>query len=124
MSAALDETAALFFLQGPVDRLQVIDSEGLLGAINSLTSFRKGVDSHSFFDITNVLPVGGESGTQVRSRQHGESWKRRKLETARAGSGKRVSEGLFSELLVEANMRCSEAKNRSPEALTDLPGWW
>ena len=86
MSAALDETAALFFLQGPVDRLQLIDSEGLLGAINPLTSFPKSVDSHSFFDITNVFPVGGESGTQVRSRQHGESWKRRKLEAARGST--------------------------------------
>jgi hypothetical protein len=86
-----------------VDRPQVIDSKNVLAAIISLTSFQMSVDSQSFFDITDVFPVGGESGTQVRSRPYGASWKRQE--------GQR---GSISELLVEANMRCSEAKIEAP----------
>jgi hypothetical protein len=59
MPSAFQAPAAPFFLQGLVDSLQVIDSRGVLVAIISLTSFPESVDSHSFFDITNVFPVGG-----------------------------------------------------------------
>ena len=92
-----------------MDGLQVIDSKEVLGAIISLTSFHMSVDSQSFFDITNVFPVGGESGTQVRSQPHSEE-----LETARSWKRREGQRGSISELLVEANMRCSEAKIEAP----------
>ena len=118
MPAVFREPPAPFFLQGGVDSLQAIDSRGVLVAIIWLTSFPKSVDSHSFFDITNVFPVGGESGTQVRSRQHGESWKRRELEAAR-GSAR-----VYQQAAGRGEHEMFRGKNRSPEALTDLPGWW
>ena len=40
-----------------------------------LTFFWRGVKPHSFFDITEVFPVGGESGAQVSSPQSGSGWK-------------------------------------------------
>jgi hypothetical protein len=40
-----------------------------------LTLFLRGVKPHSFFDITEVFPVGGESGAQVSSPQSGSGWK-------------------------------------------------
>jgi hypothetical protein len=43
---------------------------------------------------------------------------RRKLEA------KEGWQGSISTLLVEANKGCFRGKNRSPEAFTDLPGWW
>jgi hypothetical protein len=59
----------------------------------------------------NVFPVGGESGTQAWSPC-----------TAKAESNWKVSESLFSDLLVEKNNKMFEGKDRSPELLTDLPG--
>ena len=61
------------------------------------------VDSHSFFDISNVYPVGGESGDQAKSLTHSASCKR-----SRAGKV------LFSELLVEANRRCFKGNIEAP----------
>jgi len=115
---AFPEPAAPFFLQALVDGLHAADNKGVLGVIISLTSFHKRVNSQSFFDITNVFPVGGESGTQVRSRQHGESWKRRKPEAAR-GSAR-----VYQQAAGRGEHEMFRGKNRSPEALTDLPGWW
>jgi hypothetical protein len=60
-----------------VDGLQVIDFMIFIDAIILLTKNVTGVDSHSFFDISNVFPVGGKSGIQAKV-----TVARRKLEAA------------------------------------------
>jgi hypothetical protein len=57
---------ALICLQGLVESTHVIDFAPIIVAQNSLTKFLKRVDSQSFFDISNVFPIGGESGIRVK----------------------------------------------------------
>jgi len=47
---------------------------------------RKSVDSQSFFDVSDVFPVGGESGAQAKGHQR----------AAQAESAWRASEGLIA----------------------------
>jgi hypothetical protein len=95
-----------------VDEPQIIDSRQIIVRKISLTPSHERVDSHSFFDISKVFPVGGEYRDPSQVTARSESCKR----------GGRVR--IYSEPLVETNRKCFEAQNRSPEALTDLPGWW
>jgi hypothetical protein len=80
-----------------------------------LTGATRRVNSDSFFDISKVLPVGGETrdpsvitvARQSQSHKLLETaipWNRRKLEAAR-GSAR-----VYSELLVEENKRWIKAK--------------
>ena len=62
------------------------------------------VDSQSFFDISNVFPVGGWSGAQVKI-----TVTRRKPEVKRGSA--RVYQ---SRLLVEANRKCIKGKIEAP----------
>src|SRR5215831_15584264 len=59
---------APLLLQALVDGLHVIDSMAIIVVQISLTYFLKSVDSHSFFDISNVFPVGGEPGAQASAK--------------------------------------------------------
>ena len=95
-----------------MDGPQIIDSKQIIVAKILLTPSCGGVDSHSFFGISSVFPVGGEYRDPSKVTAHSESCKRRRLVR------------IYSEPLVEKNRKCFEAQNRSPEALTDLPGWW
>ena len=59
----------------------MIDFAPIIVAQNSLTKFLKSVDSQSFFDISNVFPIGGESGIRVKV-----TFAQRAPETVSAGS--------------------------------------
>ena len=59
MISGVRKRFAPLLLQALVDGLHVIDSMRIIVAQISLTYFRNSVDSHSFFDISNVFPVGG-----------------------------------------------------------------
>ena len=77
----------------------MIDFTPIIVAQNSLTKFLNRVDSQSFFDISNVFPVGGESGNQAKV-----TTAQRKLKRC---EGRR---GSISELLVEENRNVQSAK--------------
>jgi hypothetical protein len=87
-----------------VDAPQLTDSAWVIYARNRLTKNTNSVDSHSFFDISKVFPVGGESGSQAKVT----SQRRKLFKRWRAGKG------LFSELLVEKNVKCLKAKIEAP----------
>ena len=65
MVAVLLQGAAQILLQGLVESSHVIDFTPIIVAQNSLTKFLNRVDSQSFFDISNVFPIGGKSGIRV-----------------------------------------------------------
>ena len=65
MVAVLLQGAAQILLQGLVESSHVIDFTPIIVAQNSLTKSLKRVDSQSFFDISNVFPIGGKSGIRV-----------------------------------------------------------
>jgi hypothetical protein len=77
----------------------VIDYARIIVVQNSLTKFLKRVDSQSFFDISNVFPVGGESGSQAQV-----TTAQRKLKRCEGWRGS------ISELLVEENRNVQSAK--------------
>ena len=81
MVAVLLEGAAQILLHGLVEGPHVIDFAPIIVAQNSLTKSLERVDSQSFFDISNVFPIGGESGIRVEV-----TFAQRAPETARAGS--------------------------------------
>ena len=66
MISAVRKRFAPLLLHGLVDGLHVIDSMVIIVVQISLTYFSKSVHSHSFFDISNVFPVGGKSGGQAK----------------------------------------------------------
>jgi hypothetical protein len=84
MISAVRKWFAPLFLQALVDGPHVIDSMTIIVAQISLTYFVKSVDSHSFFDISNVFPVGGKSGGQAKI-----TVTRRKLEVKEGRRGSR-----------------------------------
>jgi hypothetical protein len=65
MVIVLFQSAALISLQPLVDSSHVVDLASIIVAQNSLTKFLRGVDSQSFFDISDVFPIGGKSGIRV-----------------------------------------------------------
>ena len=91
-----------------MEALQAADFAGIIVAQFQLTSEQMRVNSQSFFDISNVFPVGGEY--RDPSCSHGST---AKLKTAGAGNGAKrtrqkseAARGLariYSELLVEEN---------------------
>ena len=66
MISSVRKWFAPLLLQALVDGLHVIDSMRIIIAKIPLTYFGNSVDSHSFFDISNVFPVGGKSGGQAK----------------------------------------------------------
>ena len=66
MVAVVSSCGAPISLQHLVESTHVIDFVPIIVAQNSLTKFSKGVDSQSFFDISNVFPVGGKSGIRAK----------------------------------------------------------
>jgi hypothetical protein len=83
-----------------------------------LTKNRKSVDSQLFFDISTVFPVGSEYRDPSRITVHGQAktsdagngdrWNKLKLKAARG------SVRVYSELLVEENMKSLKAKIEAP----------
>jgi hypothetical protein len=83
-----------------------------------LTKERKSVDSQLFFDISKVFPVGGEyrdpskitahSQAKTSDAGNGDRWNKLKLK-AHGGSVR-----VYSELLVEENMKSLKAKIEAP----------
>ena len=66
MISGVRKCFAPLLLQALVDGLHVVDSMRIIVAKISLTYFGNSVNSHSFFDISNVFPVGGKSGGQAK----------------------------------------------------------
>jgi hypothetical protein len=58
-----------------VDELHSIENKGVRNHSASIDIISGWSKTHSFFDITEVFPVGGESGAQVSSPQSGSGWK-------------------------------------------------
>ena len=118
MVAVLPLGSAQILLHGLVESPYVIDFAPIIVAQNSLTKFLKRVDSQSFFDISNVFPIGGQSGIRVKGHRrtaqagNGVGWKRRR-------AGKDLAADCWSRRTGNV-----QRQYRSPEALTDLPGWW
>ena len=91
----------------------MVDFRQLILSKIRLTKIVIGVDSHSFFDISNVFPVGGKSG--IRAEGH-----RRTAQAGSEGGPARI----YQQTAGRGEQEMRRGKNRSPEAFTDLPGWW
>jgi hypothetical protein len=91
-----------------------LKTKGNKSAISGLTPARRRVDSHSFFDNSDVFPVGAESGAQavVTAPQSG-------FDASRNADGKTAADGFATVNLNAAN--CESMTVDSRDRLKTIP---